>query len=254
MWRCISGSVRGPSHSKSGAPCQDSHLTRELSRLGEGSLVACVADGAGSASMSQDGSALACETIVELATELFDSTGGSFETLTSEVAMAWTREAHERIERLAELRKEKIREYATTLCVACLSPGHAAFWQIGDGAIVVRRNGVFGVVFWPQSGEYANSTMFLTGEHFEQHVEYQAASGEFEDIALFTDGIERQALSFEGQTPHPPFFTPLFGALRSAADPAALNPELARFLDSESMKSRSDDDKTVVLAANAAAG
>lgn len=254
MWRCIAGSVQGPSHVKSGAPCQDSHLTRELTKLGEGSLVACVADGAGSAAMSQDGSALACETIVELATELFDSQDGSFAGLTEEVATDWTREARDRIVRLAELRKDSLRDYATTLCVACLSPGHAAFWQIGDGAIVARRNGVFGVVFWPQSGEYANSTMFLTGDRYQDHVEFQAADGDFHDVALFTDGIERQALSFEGRTPHPPFFDPLFGALRSAPDPAALNSELARFLDSESMKTRSDDDKTVVLAANAAAG
>jgi len=253
MWRCIAGSVTGPSHERTGAPCQDSQLTRVLSRLGEGALVACVADGAGSASMSQDGSALACEAVVELATAYYDEHEGSFAGVTAEDALAWTREARERIKRLAELRESTPREFATTLCAACLSPGGSAFLQIGDGAIVARRHGAMGVVFWPQSGEYANSTMFLTGEKYEEHLEFQAADGDYSDVALLTDGVERLALSFEGRTPHPPFFQPLFDALAAAPDPSALNTELVRFLDSGSMKARSDDDKTVVLAVNPAA-
>ncbi|MEO0531001.1 MAG: PP2C family serine/threonine-protein phosphatase [Planctomycetota bacterium] len=252
MWRFIAGSVAGPSHERTGAPCQDSQRVQVLTRLGASSIVACVADGAGSGEMSQDGSSLACETIQELATAAYDASEGSFASVTEDDVLGWCREARERIEKLAELRGGKVRDYATTLCVACLSPGHAVFFQIGDGAIVVRRNGTLGVVFWPQSGEYANSTMFLTGDGFETHLEFQNATGDFSDIALMTDGVERLALSFEGQTPHPPFFEPLFGALHAAEDPAALNPELLRFLDSESMKLRSDDDKTVVLAAQAA--
>ncbi|MEQ8847780.1 PP2C family serine/threonine-protein phosphatase [Botrimarina sp.] len=253
MWRSISASVAGPSHEKTGAPCQDSCLTRELSRLSESSLVACVADGAGSGSRSDDGSRLACEAVVELATAYYDAHQGSFEGLTEEEALAWCREARFRIEQLADLRSESPREYATTLCLACLSPGHAAFLQIGDGAIVARRGGVLGVVFWPHSGEYANTTVFLTGDPLDRNLRFAAVEGDFADVALLTDGIERLALSFEQRTPHAPFFDPLFNVLRSAADPAALAPELARLLDSDSMKSRSDDDKTVVLAAQAAA-
>lgn len=251
MWRCIAGSVTGPSHAKTGAPCQDSQLSRTLVHAEQEALICCVADGAGSAEFSQEGSALACETIAELASAHFKERT-TFAAIDERLAGQWSQEARNRIQRLADSRERKPRDFATTLLVACVSPGYAAFWQIGDGAIVVRRNGVFGVVFWPDSGEYANTTTFLTVERFEEHVAFEAVSGDFTDIALFTDGIERQALSFEGQTPHPPFFDPLFGALRAASDPAALNPELVRFLDSESMKARSDDDKTVVLAAQTA--
>ncbi|TWT99693.1 hypothetical protein Pla108_06360 [Botrimarina colliarenosi] len=252
MWRYIAASVTGPSHVGSGAPCQDSHQVSVLTRLGDSALVACVADGAGSASRSQDGSAMACEAVLELATAHFDAAQGSFAGVTADEALGWVREARDRIERLSEMRGGKLREYATTLCVACLSPAGGVFLQIGDGAIVARRSGALGVVFWPQSGEYANSTMFLTGDRFEEHVQFQAAEGDFSEVALLTDGVERLALSFEGRTPHPPFFDPLFSALRSAPDPVALNAELTRFLDSESMRHRSDDDKTVVLAAQAA--
>lgn len=253
MWRCISASVTGPSHERSGTPCQDSCLTQELSRLGEDSLIVCVADGAGSASRSDDGSRLACEALVEQATAFYDAHSGSFAQVGEAEALAWCREARFRIEQLADLRGENPREYATTLLAAFLSPGCAAFLQIGDGAIVARRGGAIGVVFWPQSGEYANTTVFLTGDPLDRNLQFAAAEGGFDDLALMTDGIERLALSFEQRTPHPPFFDPLFQALRAAPDPAALAPELERFLDSDSMKSRSDDDKTVVLAVQAAA-
>ncbi len=253
MWRFIAGSVTGPSHASSGAPCQDSHQAQVLTRLGESSFIACVADGAGSAEFSQDGSKLACEAILELATAHYDESKGSFEGVTADIALGWVCEARGRIERLVAMRQGKLRDYATTLCCACLSPSGAVFIQIGDGAIVARRHGVLGVVFWPQSGEYANSTMFLTGDRYEEHVEFQAAEGDFTDVALLTDGVERLALSFEGRTPHAPFFDPLFSALRSAPAPEALNADLHRFLDSDSMKRRSDDDKTVVLAVKTAA-
>lgn len=253
MWRCLAASVTGPSHAKSGAPCQDSQGTRVLTRGGQETLIACVADGAGSAAKSDDGSSLACVTILELATEFFEKHEGSLEKLDRETAVGWCQEARERLAQLAEKREDKLRDYATTLCVAILGPEKAAFFQVGDGAIVARRTGVMGVVFWPQSGEYANSTTFLTIDQVEQHVEFCEATAPYDDLALFTDGIERLALSFEGQTPHPPFFEPLFKTLRSAPDPDALSAELAKFLDSESMRNRSDDDKTVILAAQTAA-
>jgi hypothetical protein len=56
------------------------------------------------------------------------------------------------------------------------------------------------------------------------------------------------ALRFDIQTPHGPFFDPLFRALKGAKDLASLNDGLKQFLASESMQNRSDDDKTLILA------
>jgi hypothetical protein len=64
-----------------------------------------------------------------------------------------------------------------------------------------------------------------------------------------TDGIERIALKFDSQTPHTPFFDPLFRALKSAADVESLSEGLRGFLGSDSVQHRSDDDKTLILAA-----
>ena len=55
-WHVAGVSVRGVSHIKRGQPCQDSHVWRELPG---GAVVMAVADGAGSAILSQLGSARA---------------------------------------------------------------------------------------------------------------------------------------------------------------------------------------------------
>jgi hypothetical protein len=129
-----------------------------------------------------------------------------------------------------------------------MGPAISYFVQIGDGAIILGNDTLYGVVFWPQSGEYANSTNFLTSDEYEQQLEFLATRSTCSNVALMTDGIERIALRFDIQTPHTPFFDPLFRALRSTADVDSLNEGLRGFLSSNSVQLRSDDDKTLVLA------
>jgi len=140
------------------------------------------------------------------------------------------------------------RELATTLCVAIIAPTRSVFFQIGDGAMILGHHGLYGVVFWPQSGEYVNSTNFLTSDEYKQQLEFLATTTCCSDVALLTDGLERLALRFDSQTPHPPFFDPLFRALRAADDDVRLNKDLRRFLGTDSVQKRSDDDKTLILA------
>src|SRR5262249_11494427 len=100
----------------------------------------------------------------------------------------------------------------------------------------------------PQSGEYANSTNFITANNFDQRLEFVSTHAGFSDVALLTDGLERLALHFDSQTPHAPFFDPFFRALRATEDYQVLNEALAKFLASDSVRERSDDDKTLILA------
>jgi hypothetical protein len=145
-----------------------------------------------------------------------------------------------------------VREYATTLCAAAVSAAGSAFFQIGDGAIIVRRRRALGVVFWPQSGEYVNTTNFLNAADFRGKLQFIAAEGSFADVALLTDGMERLALRFDCFTPHPPFFEPLFGAVRASGDAERLGAQLRQFLESDSVQNKNDDDKTLVLASHIA--
>ncbi|MCA9231949.1 MAG: protein phosphatase 2C domain-containing protein [Planctomycetales bacterium] len=246
MWRHLAHSLQGTSHSAEGSPCQDSHRVLLLGGEANDTLVACAADGAGSAKHSSAGSSIACERITANAAAYLES-HGSFDLLQIEDVWSWCEDARRTIEKEAEARASSSREFATTICTAIVSPQRACFFQIGDGAIIAGARGVLGVVFWPQSGEYANSTNFLTAEDFRTHLEFVTTESQFSELALFTDGLERLALTFESQTPFPPFFHPLFQVLRTADDPAGLGDDFRRFLQSDSVQARSDDDKTLIL-------
>ena len=247
MWRHIAQSLQGPSHLGDGTPCQDTSAVRVFKEGPACALVACVADGAGSAKFGDIGSSIACETIVERANSFLEL-NGRLDGLQSEDVLNWCEEARRRIDDESARRECQRRDLATTLCVAIVAPTCSFFFQIGDGAIILGRSGIYGVVFWPQSGEYANSTNFLTADDYKQRLEFHSTTSRFTDLALFTDGLERLALRFDGQTAHVPFFEPLFRALRTAEDVEQLSEGLRKFLTSDPVQSRSDDDKTLILA------
>ena len=253
MWRHLGDSIRGAAHEVENTPCQDSNLVRRVGDDGSGALVACVADGAGSSKYSNEGSAIVCETIGESAAAHFEK-HGNFDSLSREDALAWCEAARQNIEDEAMMRDCDTREFASTLCAAILCEHQSYFLQIGDGAITLGNQGLYGVVFWPQSGEYANSTNFLTAKNYAEFVEFLAVPSRFSDVALFTDGVERLALIFDTQTPHPQFFEPLFQALRTVEDPEGLGEGLRQFLMSDSVQSRSDDDKSLILASRTEGG
>jgi serine/threonine protein phosphatase PrpC len=247
VWRHISQSVQGVHHSAEGTACQDSCSARVLGDGPDSALVACVADGAGDSRHSDIGSRLACESIIESAAAQFEATR-SFAGLSDDDILRWCEVARRKISDHAESSERSLRQYATTLCAAFVSARGSVFLQIGDGAIVARRNDVFGAVFWPQSGEYVNTTNFLTSQEFREHVQIYVTADVFTDLALLTDGMERLALRFDSLTPHPPFFQPLFYALRAATDLDGLGEDLRRFLQSDAVLKKTDDDKTLVLA------
>lgn len=247
MWRPIAQRKLGPSHAADNSPCQDSFLLDVVEGGASQSLVACVADGAGSAKYSDVGSEVVCRTIVECACAYLHA-GGRIEELRRQDVLRWCDEARSRIQQEAVLRECEVRELASTLCAAIIGPATSCFFQIGDGAMILRKQGVYGVVFWPQSGEYANSTNFLTSPKYDSQLEFISTDTRCSDIALMTDGLERLALRFDSQTPHVPFFDPFFRAIRATKDYTGLNESLQAFLGSGPVRDRSDDDKTLILA------
>ena len=110
-------------------------------------------------------------------------------------------------------------------------------------------NTVTGVVFWPQSGEYANTTNFLTDDDFQRNLLCQVVNGRVHEVAMFSDGLERMILNFAERTVHNPFLSPLYEKLREVADSIQLIDPPKTFLGSEQVNERTDDDKSLVLAA-----
>ena len=247
MWRYIAQSQQGSSHVADDIRCQDSNRVCIVGENAASTLIACIADGAGSAQHSDVGSRIACETVIEKARACFDEHGG-FDEMQRDDALIWCEEIQQRIHDAALDRNCSERDLATTLSVAIVAPSLSIFFQIGDGGIIVRSHGVYGIVFWPQSGEYANSTNFVTVDDFRDRLDFLSLKFDCADVALLTDGLQRLALALDHRTPHVRFFEPLFNVLRASNDVVTLNEGLLGFLSSEAVQTRSDDDTTLILA------
>jgi hypothetical protein len=75
------------------------------------------------------------------------------------------------------------------------------------------------------------------------------------EIAVFTDGIEPLVLHYATKTVFSPFFENMFPAIRNSqaqGEDQALSDALASYLGSDAINSRTDDDKTLVLASSIA--
>jgi len=251
-WKCVHGSVVGTSHVDDDLPCQDCCDVRVVDLDGEIALVACVADGAGSASHSDIGSTTACRTFQALVADhgwrLSELGADEFAQAFEGVVVTWCRQMRSAIETEATELGTPVRQLACTFLGAIIFGNHAGFIQIGDGAITLRKGEVSGVVFWPQSGEYANTTNFLTDDDFQRNLECQVTFGRVEELAMFSDGLERMILRFAEHTVHQPFLLPLYEQLREVLDSSELTEPLQTFLGSDQVNARTDDDKSLILA------
>ena len=161
------------------------------------------------------------------------------------------------IAKLATAEGHPTKDYACTFLGAVVSEDSAVYAQIGDGAIVVMEGTVRQprCVFWPQHGEFANSTFFITQEEAEDVLLLtRSGSGDgqtrVQEIAMFSDGLERLILNFGDRSVHAPSLTPILKWLAEqvADDATGPNDALVAYLGSQHVNRRTDDDKTLVLA------
>ncbi len=251
MWKYLAESVAGTGHARTGHPCQDHCLATLVPDVPGPVLLLACADGAGSAQHGEAGARLACETIAQaVAAEL--SAGRSVATIERDSALAWVRQARHELEQEALRREVRPRDLASTLLLAVVGEQAAGFVQVGDGAIVLREGEDYRPVFWPEAGEYANCTHFLTDDDLDNRLSFARIDQRLDELALFSDGLQRLALDHRTRTGYAPFLAPLFRPLREVADPATLAGPLRQFLDSARINQRTDDDKTLLLATRVA--
>lgn len=246
-WAVLAAAVRGARHEKNGQPCQDAVAWR-LTR--DGTLLAAVADGAGSARLSELGAETAARTVLEhleAAPEL--ATFG--QDVPAAQARLWAafRAARDALSRVAEQRQAQPAELATTLLV-CVAT-HQRLWaaQVGDGAVVhATGDGSWRALTRPAAGEYLNETVFLTSATALEQLQVVSWAGAAPALALFSDGLQRLALKMPEAVPHAPFFQPLFAWFRRAGDTPAAREQLVAWLRSPRVTERTEDDLTLLLA------
>lgn len=242
-WRWASSSVIGTSHIRHGKRLQDAY---GVSELGNGCIFAVVSDGAGSATFGAFGAWLTCRF---LSVRFREWVRENPDLPTQDILSNWIDELRERISAIAARRGTFPREFAATLAAIVVTQDEAVTLHIGDSAIAARKGGEWEVLCWPENGEYASSTYFVTDspEPRLNIIRHPRQHGAF---ALFSDGVGDLALSHLERTAHAPFFEPMIRPVDAASGKGRLV-ELSAMLDTylagPSVCERTDDDKTLIL-------
>jgi hypothetical protein len=236
-WTVAAATRRGESHARRGERGQDALCLR----LRGGLMVAVLADGAGSAPRGGPGAALACRMLAQAALAArhpLDETGPA----------PWLSAARSAIAAAAETRGLAPRDFAATLILAVSDGAATLVAHVGDGGAVALGPEGWHALSWPETGEYAGTTHFLTDDPPALRVTRH--DGPVRALALFTDGLERLVLDFAAQQPHAPFFDRMTAPL-SRSGPGrdrALSRALGDWLESPAVAARTDDDRTLLLA------
>ncbi len=253
-WIYAFASVRGTSHEKTSYPCQDSCICETArNKKGELILIAVASDGAGSSEYGDIGARLLCNILKEEIIDFLEG-GSCIGGITRETAAGWIESFREEALAIAVDRGRPIGDFACTLLAAIVGLAEAVYFQIGDGAIVVLSKASpegFRCIFWPQRGEYANTTCFTTDKYaLKRHLLFKKEEDDIINIGIFTDGIQQLSLHYESRTPFGGFFNPLFRTLNALRGRSTeeINILLEAFLRSEKLNSRTDDDKTLIIA------
>ncbi|MFT3670613.1 PP2C family serine/threonine-protein phosphatase [Aestuariivirga sp.] len=245
-WTWARASCRGTSHVRQGTRKQDafSCVVAKLS-----TLIVVVSDGAGSASHGGEGASVAARHIARHAAEYVNRTGSLPHD--SEIWF-WTDEVRDLLAVASTRRGTDRKNFAATL-VGIISTGDQTIvFHIGDGAAVARNKDTkkWETLSWPEQGEYASTTFFITDEP-SVRLRIEKREMGVDAVAVFSDGIERLALSFSQGTPHAPFFEAMIKPLDESSAigcDLVLSRKLHSYLDSSAVNDRTDDDKTLILA------
>lgn len=243
-WQAVGASVQGTSHTNGNTPCQDSHAYL----VAKDYVIAAVADGLGSAAVSEQGSRLAVETALHsLNRALTARTPSSSKTWTEALEDSFSL-ARQGIERTAETNGLPLREYGTTLISLAITSDWVAVGHLGDGAVVgLDDDGRLETISPPQRGEYANEVTPLTADDALKLTRFTVKRKSMTAVALITDGLQMLSLNSAHHEPYSPFFTPFFESICQNLDSAETSQQLERFLTSERVCERTDDDKTLVV-------
>ena len=256
-WRIATATAPGSSHLKDALPNQDAVACR-LVEVGIGEIVvAAVADGAGSASRSDEGSRTAVDAAVATIVDGINrQPAAAFaERLAESLARDAVKQARIAVERYGLRHNVPVRELASTLIVAFASDDLVTAAQVGDGAVIAFNigSGEARTLCDAHTGEYANETTFITSRSEpDQIADVGHASGhDYDVLALITDGLQNLALKMPEREAFLGFWNPMLNDLAHTDEPEAVPERLHAFISGERVQSRTTDDVTIAIAARA---
>jgi len=214
--------------------------------MGNDCIFAVVSDGAGSAKFGRYGAWLTCRFLSVRFREWLHENP---KLPTNEELADWVDELRDRISEIATRRETTPRQFAATLAAIIVTPDEEVTLHIGDSVVVGRKGTEWDVLCWPENGEYASSTYFITDDP-EPRLNITSNPREHDAFALFSDGVGDLALSYMEHAAHPRFFDPMFRPVDAASSEGRLtelSAKLATYLAGPSVCERTVDDKTLIL-------
>ena len=253
-WRVAAATAAGSSHIRDGLPNQDAVAHRPV-EVGHGQVVvAAVADGAGSATRSDEGSRIAVAAAVDTIVRGIERRPAA--ALRKHLAASLVRDAVKRAKneviRYARRQNAEPRDLACTLIVAVASGRLITAAQVGDGAVVAFSlgDGAARTLCAANSGEYANETTFITSRTRPHRVASvgHADGSRYDAVALITDGLQNLALKMPEREAFMGFWNPMLNDLAQTDEPEAVPGRLHAFISGERVQSRTSDDVTIAIA------
>ena len=103
------------------------------------------------------------------------------------------------LEDLASLHRRPVTDFRSTLLVAVGGRSHWLWSRVGDGALVVERDGALKLLGETGKGEFANQTVFLGRELRPEQVQWglEPTLG-MTGLAAMTDGAAERLVSLDG--------------------------------------------------------
>ncbi len=247
-WTWAAACRRGLSHENADLRLQDAFKCF-VGPSESSPLVIIVSDGAGSAAFGGEAASVICRAVTVFARKYFSSTN----TLpTDELLQSWLDDIRDLLSAAAARRDLAPRDFAATLIVFISSGVESVVLHVGDGCAVIKDADTSSWIAlgWPFHGEYASTTAFVTDEP-QPNLSIVRHVGQICAASVFSDGLERLALDLKARQPFVPFFesviAPVAGSTSLGKD-VELSNKLDTFLGCDGINSRSDDDKTLVLA------
>jgi hypothetical protein len=241
--KAYGASVIGRSHLAAGTPCHDAHAFQAFQ---DNAYIAVVLDGMGSAAHAEKGSRLAADTVLELLLSSITL------DLSDEDVIIAVKEAfmktQERLQEEADDLDIDIRDLNATLLVYLSLDDRQFYGQVGDCAAIGKTDDGYQVIARQQRGEYANATFSVCNPQSVLDGIYEKTTTFFPHVALMSDGIESISVSAKDKTVSALFFDPFFNAFeKEGFDQETVSNSLARFLSSDRINQKTDDDKTLLF-------
>lgn len=250
---CFGSAVRTGSVHGEGAESQDFALAEEVTITDPNDanqsftlLLAIVCDGAGSATAGALGAKTAATSFRDEFVEHLTADGN----LDRSVFKAAFKKAVGAVAAKSTELNIPLSELSCTLLGAASADAETYFFQIGDGASIYRIDEDYRIAIWPPETEFVNTTVFVTHPDAERLFQIRRVAGCLSEIAVLSDGLQYLVLDHRTKQPHQKFFHSVSEEL--TADGPGSSEFFAKWigalLESDHVRSRTDDDTSLVFA------